>query len=490
MSTGIFILFVIGVSISSSESYYLSDNITTSNDTVLDAEPASLNNTDTTTIDNVTLDLDQRFDNETFDAAPVNLTAEADAAAAAADNASLAVDFDAEPVGNLSETEQLSNGSNCSNNTEDAGAFDSEPLSNLTTPDGNITEFDSEPVANESTLIESANSTSSNDTVLDTEPADDLLSSADLDNSTASNETALDTEPASNLTSSDDSAGNNTSLDTEPSGNLTSSNDTEVFDAEPAEDLLAPEPEPEPTEPAEPAAPAEPEWHSVRCSLDKPCDVPDVAPGFEREWECTQPLELALAVDVSQSIWRRDFDLVKESLISFLERFIIGPSDTRVAMIPFETDIHPQYGFELSSTDTAEDVTSRLSNLPHVGLDLNRPASQLYTHTYKALQYLRTDLLAKPWVRPDVGRAALVVTDGNSQMKSLTETEATALRDSGVDVYAVGFGRGINMEELIRIAGSEDHVRLANDAAGLHSAMDRLGVKHCQYRDVPVEPII
>ncbi len=60
-----------------------------------------------------------------------------------------------------------------------------------------------------------------------------------------------------------------------------------------------------------------------------------------------------------------------------------------------------------------------------------------------------------------IPRVAVVITDGQSNVnREMTIPTATALRESGATVYAVGVGSSINMAELDAIASSPDNVRL------------------------------
>ena len=63
----------------------------------------------------------------------------------------ISLEFDAEPVGNFSDTDSPSNVTEALNNTGNIGVFDSEPSVNLTfstEPDTNETVLDAEPVGN------------------------------------------------------------------------------------------------------------------------------------------------------------------------------------------------------------------------------------------------------------------------------------------------------------------------------------------------------
>uniref|UniRef100_A0A2C9LGD9 VWFA domain-containing protein n=1 Tax=Biomphalaria glabrata TaxID=6526 RepID=A0A2C9LGD9_BIOGL len=83
-------------------------------------------------------------------------------------------------------------------------------------------------------------------------------------------------------------------------------------------------------------------------------------------------------------------------------------------------------------------------------------------------------------VRPGVPKVGLVLTDGNSQYKDITEAEAKAARDSGIHMFAVGVGRGIDDQELLRIAGDKLGVNHVDNFDKLKSIVQRLAVQTCE----------
>merc|ERR1712142_624468 len=92
--------------------------------------------------------------------------------------------------------------------------------------------------------------------------------------------------------------------------------------------------------------------------------------------------------------------------------------------------------------------------------------------------------------RPNVPRVCLVMTDGNSQARSKTAYQARLLRESGVHVWAMGYGNSISMEELVRIAGLESHAFLQKDIGNVISEMDTFYKAACCRRVAkPADPV-
>ncbi|KAI8783081.1 collagen alpha-6(VI) chain, partial [Biomphalaria glabrata] len=63
--------------------------------------------------------------------------------------------------------------------------------------------------------------------------------------------------------------------------------------------------------------------------------------------------------------------------------------------------------------------------------------------------------------------------------KAVTEAEAKAARDSGIHMFAVGVGRGINDKELLRIAGDYSRINHVGSFDNLKSIVQRLAVQTC-----------
>ena len=77
---------------------------------------------------------------------------------------------------------------------------------------------------------------------------------------------------------------------------------------------------------------------------------------------------------------------------------------------------------------------------------------------------------------------AVVITDGKSDDRVMTQQQATRLHDAGVHVFAVGVGDEYVTDELnvIASAPSSDYVFTVNNYAALDRIKDLLAMKTCQ----------
>jgi hypothetical protein len=84
--------------------------------------------------------------------------------------------------------------------------------------------------------------------------------------------------------------------------------------------------------------------------------------------------------------------------------------------------------------------------------------------------------------RPGVPKIGIVVTDGNSNNRQLTASEADKARKDGITMFAIGVGRGINDNELHAIATDPDsqYTFRADSFDALTSLKGSLSSKTCQ----------
>ena len=62
----------------------------------------------------------------------------------------------------------------------------------------------------------------------------------------------------------------------------------------------------------------------------------------------------------------------------------------------------------------------------------------------------------------------------------LTEEQAALARSEGIKMYAVGFGQNINLEELERISGDNQRVKLEKDFGQLEQVLIGLSTEVCE----------
>ncbi|XP_055863248.1 collagen alpha-6(VI) chain-like isoform X1 [Biomphalaria glabrata] len=187
---------------------------------------------------------------------------------------------------------------------------------------------------------------------------------------------------------------------------------------------------------------------------------------------CRQQLELGIVLDSSASIQLPDFNKSINFLQDYLKLFDIGQDSVRVAIIPYARGVISKNAFYLTTYNTKEDVIRAIGRITHTQGD--------HTDTGEGIKFMRLYQLNIALVRPGVPKVGLVLTDGNSQYKAVTEAEAKAARDSGIHMFAVGVGSGIDDQELLRIAGDKLGVNHVDSFDKLKSIVQRLAVQTCE----------
>lgn len=179
------------------------------------------------------------------------------------------------------------------------------------------------------------------------------------------------------------------------------------------------------------------------------CDCDNLSFLFSFITVCRAKIDLAFVIDGSGSIeaygkgnFKRCLNFVKRMVVSFK----ISKMFTRVGVILFSNRARRIFGFNTYSKK--RDILRAIENIRY-------PRSG--TRTGWALSYTRQTLFRS---RSKVRKQVLVVmTDGGSQ--DSVSGPALALKRLGVDIFAVGIGKGYKIGQLLQIASSKRNVYIA-----------------------------
>lgn len=148
--------------------------------------------------------------------------------------------------------------------------------------------------------------------------------------------------------------------------------------------------------------------------------------------------------------------------------FQIGSDKVRMASVTFSSSIHDK--FQLSEYNSAYSLKQRISNIPY---DAGG------TKTHLALKYARETSFYW-YARTGVSKIAVVITDGKSNSNPDTLKEAVKLRNSGVIIFSVGVGDGVDRSELRGMASRSSYVFDVATFNALDSIRDRLTKTACE----------
>ncbi|KAM4600729.1 collagen alpha-6(VI) chain-like isoform 2-T2 [Polymixia lowei] len=163
--------------------------------------------------------------------------------------------------------------------------------------------------------------------------------------------------------------------------------------------------------------------------------------------ECEkQQADLVLLVDQSGSIVSNDYKIMKTFMADLVSSFKISQEFVRVGVAQFSST--PQKEFYLNQFYTEAEVKQQILAMTQLGGG---------TNIGKALSFIRDYFQASRGSRISAGisQNLVLITDGDSQDD--VEDAAEALRDLGIEVFAVGIG-DVHILELLQITGNSEKV--------------------------------
>lgn len=188
-------------------------------------------------------------------------------------------------------------------------------------------------------------------------------------------------------------------------------------------------------------------------------------------------IDLVFLLDTSRSIWGPDFRKQLKFVENMVDEFKIGPDkhDTRVGVVTFAQTFWTQ--FYLRSYLDKRRVKTAIRYIRH--------KNGYRTNTASALKFLHSYMFHKRYGgRPHANHVAIIITDGRSQKREATLEAARIAREKGIQIFAIGVGRFLDIEELEGM-GSEptgQHVFTVSSYSALGGIKDRLPSNACEGR--------
>ncbi|XP_077414909.1 collagen alpha-3(VI) chain-like isoform X2 [Vanacampus margaritifer] len=191
--------------------------------------------------------------------------------------------------------------------------------------------------------------------------------------------------------------------------------------------------------------------------------------------DTTTAADLVFLVDGSGSIGPNNFQLILIFLENLVQGFMVDINQIRVGLVQFSSQ--PRLEFNLTTHMTREAVVDAIRNLTFVGGG---------TDTASALTFvLENSFTAEFGSRANVPKVLILITDGQSSTN--VSAPAQALRDAGIQVFAVGVGNA-NEDELREIASPppETHVFNVVDFDAISGIEGSLITSICE--EIPARP--
>ncbi|XP_061197993.1 uncharacterized protein LOC133206079 [Saccostrea echinata] len=184
----------------------------------------------------------------------------------------------------------------------------------------------------------------------------------------------------------------------------------------------------------------------------------------------TVPADIVFLLDSSGSVgsanFRKQLDFVKK----FANTFDIGPSNVQIGVETFATTPHHQ--FFMNKYPSKSTLLNAIGSVPYQSGS---------THTDLALKYVMDhDFKPAAGDRDHVVNILIVMTDGQSNDRQATITQANKLHGMNIKTFGIGIGSGINRAELEHIATDSKHVFTVSNFDALNTLQAELKKTACE----------
>ncbi|XP_044194433.1 collagen alpha-1(XII) chain-like [Thunnus albacares] len=184
--------------------------------------------------------------------------------------------------------------------------------------------------------------------------------------------------------------------------------------------------------------------------------------------ESTAKADIVLLVDESGSISPENFAIIRSFLTQIINNFDIGPDKVQIGLVQYSDD--PKTKWQLNTHQTKQSLLKAIATLRQRGGG---------TNTGKALNYiLHNNFKHNVGMCADSHKSAILITDGESQDN--VSLASQHLRDTGIEVYAVGVGNA-NEDELRVITSDpiKNHVYTLSHFSSLLDIVNNLTINIC-----------
>ncbi|XP_059508798.1 collagen alpha-6(VI) chain-like [Stegostoma tigrinum] len=183
----------------------------------------------------------------------------------------------------------------------------------------------------------------------------------------------------------------------------------------------------------------------------------------------TKQADILFVIDGSGSIGQYQFESMKTFMLGLVNRTNVGPNNVKIGAVLFGST--PQTVCGLDKWKTKAEVQKQIEQLNSVGGN---------TYTVDALKHAKTLLRKENGGRREDGvpQFLIVITDGAATVKQGLDTTSAAIRDSNVQILAVGVDKA-NTEELRTIAGSDENWFYVNNFTALEYLSQKISRQIC-----------
>uniref|UniRef100_A0A8D0LCC8 von Willebrand factor n=1 Tax=Sphenodon punctatus TaxID=8508 RepID=A0A8D0LCC8_SPHPU len=182
-----------------------------------------------------------------------------------------------------------------------------------------------------------------------------------------------------------------------------------------------------------------------------------------REYSCSKMMDLAFLMDGSNKLSEKDFNLLKDFIISMMTKLHISQKKIRVSVLEYRTGSHVYLG--LKDVKKPSQMRRTVQNIKYTGGDVASAA--------EVLKYIVFHVFGKA-PRTNAARIALLLTASKSPGK--IQSIFPLLKKKKITVIPVGLGPHISMDQidLIERQSSENKAFIMNNLLELMERRDEI----------------
>ena len=168
--------------------------------------------------------------------------------------------------------------------------------------------------------------------------------------------------------------------------------------------------------------------------------------------DCHRDIDLYIILDTSGSISSEEYEVAKNFMADLVSGFNIGENNVRVGLVLFGSGVYPI--FDLDDSFDKAVISNWIRGAPDYGGSTATGDGILFAANtgFTEASGARPSNLAIPHI-------GIVLTDGHStQGDEYLVNASTVARDLSIELFALGIDDGIDENELLVIAGSQDRV--------------------------------
>lgn len=196
--------------------------------------------------------------------------------------------------------------------------------------------------------------------------------------------------------------------------------------------------------------------------------------------KCNVGADIVFVIDESGSIGSRDYVIEKNFVVNVINNLVVGPNANQVGIITYSST--SVLDIKLNAYNNKNSLTNAVNSLSYFGggTSTHLALAQLTDQAFTLANGARPQGKGHP-------RVGIVLTDGGSNSRTLTQTEAARAKKEGITLFSVGVGASVNVAELTGIASPPTCLRYSQLNSGFSEILDLVSSISATACSVPLE---